>query len=127
MYLSLLILLASYPVHDATSTSIMWQGCQTFGFLIVLAMDKLRDADGTPKDNMYRALILQAALAGLMMVLSFGYRGRMLRTEAIERLRQEENDEKMISSTDDEEKHCTCRHNNNDNQNEADQVSIRLD
>ncbi len=121
---------ASYPVHDATSTSIMWQGCQTFGFLFVLAMDQLRDANGTPKNNMFRALILQAALAGLMVILAFGYRGRMLRTEAIERLKQEENDEKMISSsTDDEEKHCNCHHNNNNNNNnnEAEQVSIRLD
>lgn len=91
----------------------MWQGCQTFGFLFVLAMDQMRDSNGTPKNNMYRALILQAALAGLMVVLCFGFRGRMLRTEAIERMKKEENNEKSInSSNDDEEKNCTCRHNN---------------
>lgn len=51
-------------------------------------MDLLRDSEGTPKDNMYRALILQAALAGLMMLLCFAFRGRMLRTEAIEKMQQ---------------------------------------
>lgn len=91
----------------------MWQGCQTFGFIFVLAMDQMRDSNGSPKNNMYRALILQAALAGLMVVFCFGFRGRMLRSEAIERLKQEENNEKNISSPNgDEEKNCTCRHNN---------------
>lgn len=86
-------IIASYPVADATSNSIMWQGCQTFGFLIVLVMDLLRDSNGNPKNNMYRALILQAALAALMMMLCFAFRGRMLRTEAIEKLRQLEEEE----------------------------------
>jgi hypothetical protein len=86
-------LIASYPVADATSNSIMWQGCQTFGFLIVLIMDLLRDSNGNPKNNMYRALIMQAALAGLMMLLCFAFRGRMMRTEAIERLKQLEEEE----------------------------------
>lgn len=86
-------MIASYPVADATSNSIMWQGCQTFGFLIVLVMDLLRDSNGNPKNNMYRALILQAALAGLMMLLCFAFRGRMLRSEAIEKLRQLEEQE----------------------------------
>ncbi|KAG2236353.1 hypothetical protein INT48_008335 [Thamnidium elegans] len=91
----------SYPVHDATSNSIMWQGCQTFGFLFVLAMDLLRDPNGSPKNNMHRALILQAGLAGAMMLLSLVFRGRMLRTEAIEKLKQDELNEKQVQ--------CTCR------------------
>ncbi|KAI8637409.1 major facilitator superfamily domain-containing protein [Parasitella parasitica] len=86
------IFIASFPVADATTNSIMWQGCQTFGFLIVLVMDLLRDSNGTPKDNMYRALILQAALAGLMMLLCFAFRGRMLRTEAIKKMQQSEDE-----------------------------------
>lgn len=96
-------IIASYPVHDATTNSIMWQGCQTFGFLFVLAMDLLRDPDGSPKNNMHRALILQAGLAGAMMILSLLFRGRMLRTEAIEKLKQEELNEKEIE--------CNCRNN----------------
>ncbi|GAA5797515.1 hypothetical protein HPULCUR_002903 [Helicostylum pulchrum] len=95
------IFMTSYPVHDATSNSIMWQGCQTFGFLFVLAMDLLRDPNGSPKNNMYRALILQAGLAGAMMLLSLLFRGRMLRTEAIEKLKQDELNEKQVQ--------CTCR------------------
>ncbi|KAL0144433.1 major facilitator superfamily domain-containing protein [Mucor lusitanicus] len=93
----------SYPVADATTNSIMWQGCQTFGFLIVLVMDLLRDSEGTPKDNMYRALILQAALAGLMMLLCFAFRGRMLRTEAIEKMA--ESQQHQIDDVQDEELH----------------------
>ncbi|KAI8994539.1 major facilitator superfamily domain-containing protein [Pilobolus umbonatus] len=84
----------SYPVADATSNSIMWQGCQTFGILIILAMDQLRDVMGTPKNNMYRALILQAVLAGLMMLLSLGFRGSMRRSEAIEEMKRLEENEK---------------------------------
>ncbi|KAI7900437.1 major facilitator superfamily domain-containing protein [Cokeromyces recurvatus] len=89
-------LLASYPVSDATSNSIIWQGCQIFGFLIVLIMDLLRDTNGTPKNNMYQALLLQAALAGLMMLLSFAFTGRMLRSEAIEKLRKLEQEEEEV-------------------------------
>lgn len=115
------LFIASYPVHDATSNSIMWQGCQTFGFLFVLAMDKMRDANGTPKNNMYRALILQAAIAGLMMVLSFGFRGRMLRSEAMAKLRQEETNEKTIVNEESNNTTCTCHH---DEELDLERVSI---
>ncbi|CAO0800032.1 unnamed protein product [Mucor circinelloides] len=109
----------SYPVADATTNSIMWQGCQTFGFLIVLVMDLLRDSEGTPKDNMYRALILQAALAGLMMLLCFAFRGRMLRTEAIEKMLQleaenekgAESQQHQIDDLQDEEHHLDIHTN----------------
>ncbi|KAI9487525.1 MAG: major facilitator superfamily domain-containing protein [Benjaminiella poitrasii] len=83
----------SYPVSDATSNSIIWQGAQVFGFLIVLVMDLLRDPDGVPENNMYRALLLQAALAGLLMLLCFAFRGRMLRSEAIAKIQQLEQEE----------------------------------
>ncbi|CEP19581.1 hypothetical protein [Parasitella parasitica] len=89
----------SFPVADATTNSIMWQGCQTFGFLIVLVMDLLRDSEGTPKDNMYRALILQAAVAGSMMLLCFAFRGRMLRTEAIEKMQQLEAENEKVAES----------------------------
>lgn len=86
-------MIASYPVADATTNSIMWQGCQVFGIVIVLVMDLLRDSNGVPKDNMYRALILQAAFAGVMVLLCFTFRGRMRRTEAIEELKRLEEEE----------------------------------
>ncbi|KAG2207607.1 hypothetical protein INT46_005580 [Mucor plumbeus] len=102
----------AFPVADATTNSIIWQGCQTFGFLIVLVMDLLRDSEGMPKDNMYRALILQAALSGLMMLLCFAFRGRMLRTEAIEKMLQLEAEtekraesQHQIDDLQDEEQH----------------------
>jgi FLVCR family MFS transporter 7 len=98
----------------------MWQGCQTFGFLFVLIFDSLRDSSGEPNNNMYRALILQAALAGLMVILSFGFRGRMLRTEAIEKLKQIEENEKVSE----EPQRCTCRI---DDENDLERVSSRLE
>jgi hypothetical protein len=75
-------------------------------------MDLLRDSEGMPKDNMYRALILQAALSGLMMLLCFAFRGRMLRTEAIEKMLQLEAEtekraesQHQIDDLQDEEQH----------------------
>lgn len=60
----------------------MWQGAQTFGFLLVMAMDTLRDSEGNPSNNMTRALVMQAVLAGVVTLLAFGFRGKMARTEA---------------------------------------------
>lgn len=99
----------------------MWQGCQTFGFLFVLIFDALRDSNGEPKNNMYRALILQAALAGLMVLLCFGFRGRMLRTEAIEKLKQVEENEKV---PEEQPKTCTCH---NDEEANLERISSRTE
>lgn len=99
----------------------MWQGCQTFGFLFVLAMDMLRDANGSPKNNMYRALIFQAGLAGLMMVLSFGFRGRMLRSEANAKMLQEESNEKRNINEESNNLSCTCH---NDQETDLERISI---
>ncbi|KAI9025876.1 major facilitator superfamily domain-containing protein [Phycomyces nitens] len=88
--------IASYPVADASTNSILWQGAQIFGIILVSAMDAMRDTEGTPKNNLFRALILQAVLAGVMMVLAFLFRGRMKRSEAIalEKKRQAEHPQK---------------------------------
>ncbi|KAH8552699.1 major facilitator superfamily domain-containing protein [Umbelopsis sp. PMI_123] len=88
----------SYPVAESTSNSLLWQGCQLFGFIFVLIMDQLRDQDGTPKDNMQKALILQAALMSVCTILAFVYNGRMRRTEAMaEELKQREQEEKDLA------------------------------
>lgn len=46
-------------------------------------MDAIRSGpEANPPSNMTNALIFQAAVAGIMMVLSFIFRGRMARSEA---------------------------------------------
>ncbi|KAG2177678.1 hypothetical protein INT44_008192 [Umbelopsis vinacea] len=88
----------SYPVAESTSNSLLWQGCQLFGFIFVLIMDQLRDQNGTPKDNMQKALIFQAALMGVCTVLAFVYNGRMNRSEAMaEELKEREQQEKDLT------------------------------
>ncbi|ORX58801.1 MFS general substrate transporter [Hesseltinella vesiculosa] len=76
---SFLVHLISYPIPEAISSSLIWQGCQIFGFISVLVMDTLRDSKG----DMYRALIFQVVLAGIMVVLSFTFHGPMVRQQAI--------------------------------------------
>ncbi|ORX61325.1 hypothetical protein DM01DRAFT_1395062 [Hesseltinella vesiculosa] len=73
---------ASYPVSEATSSSVLWQGSQVFGFIIMAFMDLLRDDDGHPKNNMQRALLLLMILAGVMVVVALAFKGSMKRTEA---------------------------------------------
>ncbi|KAI8076367.1 major facilitator superfamily domain-containing protein [Halteromyces radiatus] len=75
----------SYPVAEASSNSLLWQGSQIFGFVFVLIMDSLRASDQAfPPRNMFNALVFQAATAGVMMILSLLFRGRMTRSEAIQ-------------------------------------------
>ena len=45
-------------------------------------MDNFRDPKGDPANNMYKALIFQAAMAGLCVVLCAVYCGPMKRSEA---------------------------------------------
>ena len=45
-------------------------------------MDNFRNPKGNPPNNMYKALIFQAAMAGLCVVLCAVYCGPMKRTEA---------------------------------------------
>ncbi|KAI7852646.1 major facilitator superfamily domain-containing protein, partial [Circinella umbellata] len=59
----------SYPVSDATTSSILWQGAQICGFVLVIIMDMVRDPQGSPPNNLYKALIIQAAVAGAVMLL----------------------------------------------------------
>ncbi|KAI9307437.1 hypothetical protein BJ944DRAFT_275381 [Cunninghamella echinulata] len=77
-----LVFIVSYPVPESISTSILWQIAQVIGFALVLVMDKFRDPRGRPANNMDRGLIFQAATSGVIVILSFIYSGKMLRTEA---------------------------------------------
>ncbi|KAI9278679.1 major facilitator superfamily domain-containing protein [Phascolomyces articulosus] len=95
----------SYPVADATTSSILWQGAQITGFILVVVMDLVRDPHGDPPNNLYKALIIQAAVAGVVMILAFLFHGRMARSEAIawqkeqqNRLREVGNSEKMTGT-----------------------------
>lgn len=46
-------------------------------------MDSIRSgANATPANDMTNALIFQAAVAGVVMLLSFAFNGRMVRSEA---------------------------------------------
>ncbi|KAL7314032.1 hypothetical protein PS15m_007693 [Mucor circinelloides] len=86
----------SFPVAEATTNSLLWQGAQLFGFIFVLIMDSTRNKQDTTMTN---ALIFQAIVAGIVMLLSFIFHGKMARSEAsaweqkvIERLRETKDD-----------------------------------
>ncbi|KAG2192180.1 hypothetical protein INT47_001591 [Mucor saturninus] len=73
----------SYPVAEATTNSILWQGAQLFGFIFVLVMDATRSTDtSVPANHMTNALIFQAIIAGVMAILAFLFHGKMARSEA---------------------------------------------
>ncbi|KAI8364090.1 major facilitator superfamily domain-containing protein [Blakeslea trispora] len=73
----------SYPVADSLCTSIIWQFCQLVGFILGLVMDRFRDENGFPKNNMYKGLIFQAVVAGICLVFAVMFNGPMARTEAM--------------------------------------------
>ncbi|KAL0096732.1 major facilitator superfamily domain-containing protein [Phycomyces blakesleeanus] len=89
----------SYPVAESTTSSILWQGSQLFGFGFVIVMDLLRNhdrghgrgpsANATPENGVNNTLLLQALVAGLISILSFLYNGQMFRSEAILKREQE--------------------------------------
>ncbi|KAI7864815.1 major facilitator superfamily domain-containing protein [Spinellus fusiger] len=83
----------SYPVADATTNSILWQGGQIFGIIFVAAMDATRDTYGTPPNNLFKALIIQAISAGVLTVLAFCFHGKMARSEAISLELKRQNEE----------------------------------
>ena len=61
----------------------------------MVIMDQLRDPDGNPKNNMYKALIFQASLAGVMVLFAMVFNGPMLRMRAL----QKEKDIKKLQET----------------------------
>lgn len=65
------------------ATSILWQVSQLIGFVLVIIMDLFRDTNGVPKNNLYKALIFQAAIAGVCSLSSLVFNGPMLRTKAL--------------------------------------------
>ncbi|KAG1084731.1 hypothetical protein G6F42_021666 [Rhizopus arrhizus] len=86
----------SFPVAEATTNSLLWQGAQLFGFIFVIIMDSTRNKQDTTMTN---ALIFQAIVAGIVMLLSFIFHGKMSRSEAsawekkvIERLTETKDD-----------------------------------
>jgi len=83
-------------VAEATTNSLLWQGAQLFGFIFVIIMDSTRNKQDTTMTN---ALIFQAIVAGIVMLLSFIFHGKMARSEAsawekkvIERLTETKDD-----------------------------------
>jgi hypothetical protein len=74
-------LLVTFPVSGATTGSLLWQGAQVFGFIFVIVMDAFRDPNGTPANSMSRSLIFEAAIAGVIMLLSFLFNGQMKQSE----------------------------------------------
>ncbi|KAG1173561.1 hypothetical protein G6F70_005719 [Rhizopus microsporus] len=85
----------TYPITESISTSLLWQLGQLTGFILVVIMDQLRDPDGNPKNNMYKALIFQASLAGVMVLFAMVFNGPMLRMRAL----QKEKDIKKLQET----------------------------
>ncbi|KAI9261396.1 major facilitator superfamily domain-containing protein [Phascolomyces articulosus] len=80
----------SHPIPESISTSILWQAAQIVGFILVLVLDKFRDPNGNPPDNMFRGLVFQASMAGISVILSLIYNGPMRRQEAHANERQEQ-------------------------------------
>jgi hypothetical protein len=70
-------------VPNSLATSILWQVSQLIGFVLVIIMDLFRDTNGVPKNNLYKALVFQAAIAGVCLLFALVFNGPMLRTKAL--------------------------------------------
>lgn len=68
---------------ESLSTSILWQVAQAIGFALVIIMDLFRDTHGVPKNNMHKALIFQAAIAGVCLVFAIIFNSPMTRSIAM--------------------------------------------
>ncbi|KAI9258253.1 hypothetical protein BY458DRAFT_440986 [Sporodiniella umbellata] len=86
---------SAYPITDSIPTSLLWQLGQVVGSPLVIVMDRFRDPQGTPKNNMVMALVFQAGLASVLMLLSLIFNGPMARTEAFEQAKK--NQEKVLT------------------------------
>lgn len=58
-------------------------------------MDRFREPEGSPKNNMYRALVFQAGLAAILMLFAMIFDGPMARTEALSKTRESNLTEKL--------------------------------
>lgn len=76
-------MIVSYPVPESLSTSILWQLAQFIGFVLVIIMDLFRDTKGVPKNNLYKALIFQAAVAGVCLLFAVVFNGPMTRSNVL--------------------------------------------
>lgn len=65
-------------------------------------MDLFREPNGVPKNNMHKALIFQAIIAGICLLFVFVFNGPMLRLKAFRE--QEENREDKILALSDKSK-----------------------
>ncbi|KAG1049996.1 hypothetical protein G6F36_016130 [Rhizopus arrhizus] len=58
-------------------------------------MDQFREPEGSPKNNMYRALVFQAGLAAILMFFALIFDGPMARTEALSKMTETNLTEKL--------------------------------
>ena len=63
-------------------------------------MDKVREPNGDPPNNMRKALYIQAGLSGALCICALLFHGRKARTEAIARKETEQKDNVRKSITD---------------------------
>ncbi|KAG1374553.1 hypothetical protein G6F61_009228 [Rhizopus arrhizus] len=95
LYTHPLLSAATYPITNSIPTSLLWQLGQLIGFILVLVMDRFREPEGSPKNNMYRALVFQASLAAILMLFAMIFDGPMARTEALSKTRESNLTEKL--------------------------------
>ncbi|OBZ87267.1 Major facilitator superfamily domain-containing protein 7-a [Choanephora cucurbitarum] len=88
----------SYPVADSLCTSVIWQFCQIVGFILGLIMDRFRDENGFPQNNMYRGLIFQAAVAGICLIFAIIFNGPMARSNAMKQQKLDHSKERNEGS-----------------------------
>ncbi|KAI8139364.1 major facilitator superfamily domain-containing protein [Fennellomyces sp. T-0311] len=72
----------SYPVSESISSPLLWFCSQILAFVFTISMDALRDPNGSPPDNMRRALIMATGFSMPMMVLVMFYNSKNKRLES---------------------------------------------
>jgi MFS family permease len=66
----------THPVPPEVSSSIYWIGGQLFGGIFIIVMDALRDDDGSPANNMTKALIFEGVIACVVIPCFFFIRSK---------------------------------------------------
>lgn len=72
-----ILFIASYPVSEAISSSLLWMGNQVLGLIILLVLNTLRNPDGTYT----RGLIFAACIVCPLSILSTIYNSPNKRSE----------------------------------------------
>lgn len=81
--------IASYPVSEAISSSLLWMGNQLAGFVVMQVINALRDDDGTYSNG----LIFAACIVCPISILSTIYNSPNRRAEFEKRYRDIYNEE----------------------------------